>query len=150
LEETAKAEVLLYRRSTNEVPAKKKREPLRDHAAKHLIAVRPTVFMGRLVDLLGVKRCEALKLEAETGGLNQLREVALYFEVRDGRMVTPGSTISFSRAREVLLLALEAADDILVGNTNRSFAYGKRFEDLIIKVLELKESGAINEADKSV
>jgi hypothetical protein len=39
-----------------------------------------------------------------------------------------------ARAREILLLALESADDILVGWTNASFRLGESIEAFIAQV----------------
>ncbi|HEY5410977.1 MAG TPA: AbiV family abortive infection protein, partial [Caulobacteraceae bacterium] len=64
LEETAKADLLSFRREGTAGERPKGRDPLRSHADKHLIAVRSTVFMGkRLLEALGQERCEALKVE---------------------------------------------------------------------------------------
>lgn len=132
LEETAKAELVGYRRPQPEGEKPKGRDPLRDHASKHVIAVRPTVFMSeRLHRYLGRERCEAIKAEAEAGGLVALREAAIYVDFDVRPIVTPREAVPRQRAYEMLLVALEAADDILVGYTNRSFEYGKQFEALI-------------------
>jgi hypothetical protein len=96
--------------------------------------VGPTTFMGRLPRLLGEERCARLKLEAETGELVSLRERALYVHVDADGVTTPATAIQEARVREVILLALEVADDRLVGWTNRSYALGERFEAWLHKL----------------
>jgi AbiV family abortive infection protein len=117
LEETAKAELMLYRREPGEPP--KRGDPLRSHANKHAIAVRDTTFMGRLPKLLGPERCEALHAQADAGQLVALREASLYVDAEDGEL-TPKEVVGSERAREILLVAIEAADDAPVGYTNQS------------------------------
>jgi hypothetical protein len=107
------------------------RDPLLNHDTKHRIAVRPTTFMVRLPKLLGAEACERLQDMVEKGGFRLLRERALYVDFADGAFVAPSAVISSEQARETLLLALECADDILVGYTNHSYELGKQFEKLI-------------------
>ncbi len=128
MEETAKAEILGFRTGYPEDGLRRRRDPLRDHASKHRLAVRPTTFMGRLPALLGEDRCHRLRLEAETGELVRLCERALYVNVDTHGVTTPAVAIREGRAREVLLLALEVADDVLVGWTNQSYSLGEHFE----------------------
>lgn len=132
LEETAKAEIMAMRSKTAQADSQRARDPLRDHRKKHQIAVRPTTFMGRLPELLGPPACERLQKEAETGGLIRLRERALYVHLDAKGISSPSSSVTRERAREILLLALESADDIIVGWTNASFALGKKFEAKIV------------------
>jgi AbiV family abortive infection protein len=133
LEETAKADMMVFRRKLGEPP--KRGDPMRSHANKHGIAVRDTTFMGRLPKLLGPERCEALNAEADAGELVPLREASLYVDVKDGVLMTPKDVVGADRAREILLLAVEAADDALVGSTNHSMevwspAFDAMFERL--------------------
>lgn len=118
LEETAKAELMLYRHDPTVPP--KRGDPMRSHANKHAIAVRDTTFMGRLPKALGDERCETLHEEADAGELVSLREASLYVDVKSGDLVVPKEIISKARAREILLLAIESADDALVGYSNHS------------------------------
>jgi AbiV family abortive infection protein len=120
LEEIAKAEIQFFRVKFKVNGQKRGRDPLRDHAKKHVIAVRPTTFMGRLPNLLGGERCARLQKEAEEGSLVELREQALYAHFEGRRVMTPAAAISQTRAREILLLALEAATDVLVGWTSET------------------------------
>jgi hypothetical protein len=69
-----------------------------------------------------------LRSEGQNGGPVELRGQALYTQVDASGVTAPRTAIASERTREVLLLALEAADDILVGYTNRSFALGVQFE----------------------
>ena len=85
---------------------------MRDHASKHKLALRPTTFMGRLPKLLGAEQCARLQSEADAGDfLVSLRERALYIHVDEDGVSTPATAISEVCARELLLLALEVADD---------------------------------------
>jgi AbiV family abortive infection protein len=115
---------------------KRGRDPLKDHGTKHTIGVRPTTFMGRLPRLLGDEACARLQREAETGIFVNARERALYVHASAEGLTSPAIVISKQRAREVLLLSLETADDILVGYTNRSFEIGNKLEAMISKVAE--------------
>lgn len=134
MEETAKAEILAFRvipRPEGRQP--KGRDPLRDHHKKHLIAVRDTTFMGRLPALLGNAICERLRQEAEAGRFVELREAALYTNFDKDGIYAP-ATITRERAREILLLALECADDILVGWTEHSFSLRERLEAWLAEI----------------
>lgn len=140
MEETAKVEILAFRTMRPADAPRRGRDPMRNHASKHRLAVRPTTFMGRLPRLLGEERCAHLRLEAETGELVSLRERALYVHVDASGIATPATVIPEPRAREVMLLALEVADDVLVGWTNRSYVLGERFEAWLDELVA-KESG---------
>jgi len=135
LEETAKAELLGFRVQKPVDGQKKRRDPLRSHMKKHALAVRPTTFMGRLPGILGAETCAKLQLEATDGTINRLRETSIYASCSaEGQVSTPSAMIDRTRAREIVLVALESADDILVGWTNDSYNLTKPFEALIAKV----------------
>jgi AbiV family abortive infection protein len=131
LEETAKGEMLAYRLQRSGEGHKQGRDPLRSHKGKHVIAVRPTTFMGRLPEILGKDVCARLAAEAESGDFAELRERALYAYADKDGISTPATAITSQRAREMFLLACECADDILVGYTEESMVLGKRFGDWI-------------------
>lgn len=133
IEETAKAEIIGFRANAERGRG---RDPLRSHSKKHLIAIRPTTFMGKLPKILGDETCARLQAEAENGDLVALREQAIYVHYDNNGLTTPAETVSSQRAREILLLALEAADDGLVGWTNKSFRIGNWFEQWIAEVSE--------------
>ncbi|MFN3170532.1 MAG: AbiV family abortive infection protein [Hyphomicrobiales bacterium] len=137
LEETAKAEVLVYRDSKK--PRSAGRDPLMNHKSKHQIAVRTTTFLGRLPALLGDEACHRLQSEADSGDLKNLRELALYVHPTDSGLASPRDAISRSRSREMLLLALESADDLLVGYTNESYSFGTEIEALWKEVIATVE-----------
>ncbi|WP_159080036.1 AbiV family abortive infection protein [Methyloceanibacter sp. wino2] len=130
MEETAKAEVLAFRTLKSADGRGQGRDPMRDHASKHRLAVRRTAFMGRLPDLLGAENCARLQRDANTGQLVRLRERALYAHIDETGVSTPAMAISESQARELLPLATEVADDVLVGWTNQSYVLGESFERL--------------------
>jgi AbiV family abortive infection protein len=132
LEETAKAHVGVFRRDKSE--RSKGRDPFRDHQAKHSMASLPTVYIGsRLSDALGAETCKRLEAEAKAG-FAATREACLYMQRKNGAFVTPGTAIGKARARELLLLAIEAADDALVGFTNHSYRTGERFDELFARI----------------
>ena len=137
IEETAKAEVGIYRRKGNSVPVKKSKDLLYSHISKHRMAVLPTVFMGtRLINALGEKRCEQILKEVNDGGLIKLREDSLYFSNINGNFVTPQDTITKNKSIEILMLALETADDRLVGYTEYSMIIGGKIDKLFDSIMD--------------
>jgi AbiV family abortive infection protein len=135
LEETAKAEILAFRIQKPVGTQKKWGDPLRSHMKKHAMAVRPTTFIGRLPKILGAETCERLQQEAMDGSINRLRETAIYLSCSaDGKISTPAMALDRTRAREIVVLALESADDMLVGLTNDSYQLGKSVEAFIAQV----------------
>jgi AbiV family abortive infection protein len=135
LEETAKAELLGFRIQKPEGAQKKRGDPLRSHMKKHALAVRPTTFMGRLPKILGAETCARLQQDATDGTINRLRETAIYTSCSaDGQVSTPAMAVDRTRAREIVLLSLESADDILVGWTSDSYDLTGPFEAFIAQV----------------
>ena len=109
----------MYRKSAEAV--KRSKDPLYKHSEKHRIAVGPTVAMGhRLQSAIGEARMNELIELARSGGLIGVRESALYAEQQNNKLNVPREVISPSTARDMLLLAVEAFDDCLVGYTARS------------------------------
>jgi AbiV family abortive infection protein len=135
LEETAKAEMTRYQRGDPDGERVKGKHPLRDHATKHILGVSPVLFMGdRLLRVLGRERCEALKAEIDAGGFVGLREASIYVNFDVSPVVGPNEAVRFDRAFEVLLLALESADDTLVGYTNASYEIGAQIVKLAARL----------------
>lgn len=131
IEEIAKASVGIYRRSGESGDIKRHKDPLFNHLSKHRMAILPTVFMGkRLEDALGKERCEQLLSEVAEGSLRKLRENSLYFQNIDGEFITPGDLIDKSKSIEMLLLAIEAADDRLIGYTNHTGVIEVRLNEI--------------------
>lgn len=62
-----------------------------------------------------------------------LREAALYVAQDDVELKTPAQAIAPSTARELLLLAIEAFDDALVGYTNHTFALGEETDQIFAR-----------------
>lgn len=121
IEEVAKADVSIYRRKGKTENIKRSKDKIFNHQEKHRMAILPTVFMGeRLEAALGKERCSELLKEAARGEFRTLREASLYFSNNNGQFETPANAVSQGRAREFLLLALETADDRLVGCTNHT------------------------------
>ena len=68
-----------------------------------------------------------------SGGLVALREAALYVEKKDDELYAPNAAIAASTARELLLLAVEAFDDALVGYSNQSLELRIHTDDVFKK-----------------
>lgn len=131
IEEVAKAEVGLYRRDGQIQEVKRGKDRLFNHQEKHRMAVLPTVFMGkRLEGALGKERCAEFLKEAAHGDFRTLRESALYFTNSNGQFVTPANVVTKEKAKEFLLLALETADDRLVGYTGHTGVIENRMDQM--------------------
>jgi AbiV family abortive infection protein len=131
IEEVAKAEIGLYRREGQIEQVKRGKDKLFNHQKKHRMAVLPTVFMGkRLEEALGKERCAELLKEAAHGDFRNLRETSLYFTNDNGQFVTPANVVSKDRAKVFLLLALETADDRLVGYTGHTGVIENRMDEI--------------------
>jgi AbiV family abortive infection protein len=129
IEETAKVHIGLFRRSA--IPVAHRKDPLYVHAEKHKLALGPTVAMGgRLQATIGEKRMHEIMGQAQTGDLVKIREAALYVAQETGGLVTPSSAVSPETSRELLLLAIEAFDDGIVGYTGRSIEFSRATDAL--------------------
>lgn len=129
IEETAKVHVGMYRRSAQQVGRRK--DPLYKHDQKHKLGLGPTVSMGgRLKAAVGEDRVLELTQLARSGELVALREAALYVEQKEQGLVVPAVAITPRLSLDLLLLAIEAFDDALVGYTNRSFELGAETDQL--------------------
>ena len=135
LEETGKANVGTFRCDKPWGPSKG-RDPLRDHKAKHSMAIQQTVFMTeRIISALGQDRAGALREEAHSTGYTAARESALYCARTPTGFASPRTAIPALRGWEFIVLAIEAADDALIGMTNHSYDVGKRFDDLFVRMV---------------
>lgn len=86
---------------------------------KEKVAVLHTVAMGkRLLDSLGKEIIEELYRLTYSGGLKRLREDALYWDIKNGRMELPKEVVDKAFARDLLLFSTEVFDDRLAGYTN--------------------------------
>jgi AbiV family abortive infection protein len=142
IEEIGKAQVAIFRKDTDG-PKPKGRDPLKSHAAKHAMAVLPTVFFDmRLVHTIGKKACERLQAEAESGGFIATREAALYVARVGNVFTTPQTAITSARAWELLLLSIATLDDALVGWTNHTMARSDEIDDLLKKASRMRPSDA--------
>ena len=77
-------------------------------------------------------RNELIEL-GRSGRLVPLREAALYVEQRRAALNAPKAVVSKSTGRELLLLAVEAFDDALVGYTNHSFQLSEQTDAVFEK-----------------
>jgi AbiV family abortive infection protein len=118
-EEVAKAHIGSF--TDGKHPEKKGHNVFRDHKAKHLLAVMPTVSMGqRLEDALGKGELQRVMNMAQNSGFVQARENALYFQRENENLVVPSEKIDKKLGRSLVLFAIEVFDDALVGLTNHS------------------------------
>ena len=72
----------------------------------------------RLLDSLGKEIIEELYRLTYSGGLKRLREDALYWDIKNGRMELPKEVVDKAFARDLLLFSTEVFDDRLAGYTN--------------------------------
>jgi AbiV family abortive infection protein len=140
IEETAKAHVGLFRRDKRP-PASKGRDPFRDHREKHRMAILPTVFMSeKLISALGQERANALHEEAQKHGFVEMREAALYCAWGPSGFKSPKDVVSKQKAWDYLILAIEAANDALVGYSDHSYEVGIQWDRLFETVLVMRPS----------
>ena len=136
IEESGKSELSLYTRQEPE--NKLRNDPLRDHKKKETAAVIHTVAMGgRLVDALGDKRIEELCELAYSGELKRLREDALYWDIKNGRIELPEDVVDRALARDLLLFSIEVFDDRLVGYTHYSIEASRTTDELFQEIADL-------------
>jgi len=132
IEEIAKLKIALYRNESLTAPAKNRKEDhLFSHKAKHSIALQEVIAVGtRLPNAIGEERVRELLNMAETGELIRVRESSLYINSANGKFTTPKDIFTKKEAREILLLALEAWDDRLVGLTDYTFEIDKELTNI--------------------
>ena len=136
IEESGKSELSLYTRQEPE--NKLRNDPLRDHKKKETAAVMHAVAMGgRLVDALGDKRIEELCELAYSGELKRLREDALYWDIKNGRIELPEDVVDRALARDLLLFSIEVFDDRLVGYTHYSIEASRTTDELFQEIADL-------------
>ena len=117
---------------------KVKKDPLRDHKKKEKVAVLHTVAMGqRLIDALGKERIDELYRLTYSGDLKRLREDALYWDIKNGRMELPREVVDKAFARDLLLFSIEVFDDRLVGYTNYSMEVSITTDKLFQEIADL-------------
>ncbi|MFG5121778.1 AbiV family abortive infection protein [Methylorubrum sp. POS3] len=138
IEETAKAHIGVFRRDRTEGRSKGI-DPLRNHKQKHHMAILPTVLMSRrLNEVLGQETCARLQREAENDGFTTIREASLYFDRVGDCFATPATAVSAFRAWELVLLAIEALDDNLIGYTNYSMAQSEHVNTLFNQIAAMR------------
>lgn len=120
MEETGKSDISIFAKILK-LDQKTRRDPLRDHKGKQIVSAMPSVGMGaRLIEALGQERIDELYALTYSGGLKNLREDALYWDVKDGAAIFPEQRVDEVLARDLLLFSIETFDDRLVGLTNYS------------------------------
>ena len=136
IEEAGKSEMGLYIKQR--VGKKVKKDLLCDHKKKETVAVMPTVAMGqRLVDALGNERTEELYRLTYSGDLKRLREDALYWDIKNGRLELPEEVVDKAFARDLLLFSIEVFDDRLVGYTHYSIEVSRATDKLFREIVGL-------------
>lgn len=136
IEESGKSEMGLF--INKEAGKRVKKDPLRDHKKKEKVAVLHTVAMGqRLVVALGKERIDELYHLTYSGGLKRLREDALYWDIKNGRMELPREVVDKAFARDLLLFSIEVFDDRLVGYTNYSMEVSRTTDKLFREIAGL-------------
>lgn len=136
IEEAGKSEMGLYIKQ--EASRKIKKDLLCDHKKKETVAVMPTVAMGqRLVDAPGVERIEELYRLTYSGDLKRLREDALYWDIKNGRLELPEEVVDKAFARDLLLFSIEVFDDRLVGYTHYSIEVSRATDELFREIVSL-------------
>ena len=132
LEETAKISIGKYRKSVK--LASRSKDPLYKHAEKHRISLGPTIAMGSRLQLaIGEARMLELIELAREGCFVRIRESALYVEQQGDRLDIPTQAIQPALSRELLLLAIEAFDDGLVGYTKISSELGRKTDEIFLQ-----------------
>lgn len=105
---------------------------------KEKVAVLHTVAMGkRLIDSLEKERIEELYRLTYSGGLKRLREDALYWDIKNGRMELPREVVDKTFARDLPLFSLEVFDDRLIGYTNYSMEVSRTTDKLFQEIVDL-------------
>lgn len=136
IEEAGKSEMGLYIKQR--AGRKIKKDLLCDHKKKETVAVMPTVAMGqRLVDALGNERIEELYRLTYSGDLKRLREDALYWDIKNGRLELPEEVVDKAFARDLLLFSIEVFDDRLVGYTHYSIEVSRATDELFREIVGL-------------
>ncbi|UPT77493.1 AbiV family abortive infection protein [Sulfurovum sp. XGS-02] len=119
-EEIAKAHIGSF--TDGKHPEKNGRNIFRDHRTKHQMAALPTVTVAqRLNEALGSPELQRIMNLAHNSGFVQTRESALYFQRENGSLTIPAEKVDKKLARSLVLFAIEAFDDALVGVTNHTY-----------------------------
>ncbi|MCV3418374.1 AbiV family abortive infection protein [Campylobacter lari] len=129
IEEVAKVHMGLYVKNIE----LKTKDFLKNHVSKQKIATNYTILLGkRLNEAIGVDRIKNIMKLANEKRLTQIREEALYCDVKDNNLQTPSDMIDKKFAREILLFAIESFDDNLVGHSEHSY----KISDITDKIFE--------------
>lgn len=131
LEEKAKVEVTTCRSTDAAAAANRREDALFNHREKHAIALEEVLLIAdRLEDAIGTDVVRGLFEDAERGRFTELREASLYLEEGDGGITAASAVVDKPRARAILLLAIEAANDYFTGMTSHSFELGSEMNSM--------------------
>lgn len=115
--------------------SKKKNNLFHQHIAKHRMVALETVAMGsRLQEAIGHQKVAWIEALAHNGGLITLRESSLYFDRNGVNFDTPRTSIDGQLSRAIILYAIEAFDDALVGITSFSMEVAATTDALFKKI----------------
>lgn len=134
LEEVAKAHCGSFSAGGPDA-SKKKNNLFHRHGAKHRMAATETVSMGsRLKEAIGLEGISRIEALAHNGGLLNLRETSLYFDRNEITLKTPRERVDKGLCRIMILYAIEAFDDALVGMTSFSMEESVKTDALFERV----------------
>ena len=139
IEEVTKTHISLYRRTPLiELPEKRKGDVLFDHSKKLQLALQnPMTISSATKDAIGEERLGKILSDARSGKFKELRESALYMDMVNGHFTTPSELFGQRDAHDLLLLAIDAWSDALVGYSAHTFHVDKKMMAIFD---ELRES----------
>lgn len=134
IEEVAKLHMGLFTSHSNPTNHRKKGK-LYDHKTKDIIGCNPSIPLGyRLNAAIGELAIKKIYEEAYSGIMKEKREQAFYFSKKNGQLIIPNELYSKEDAKNILLFAIEAFDDHLVGYTNYSMEISKETDRIFDKL----------------
>ncbi|HDT7981129.1 TPA: AbiV family abortive infection protein [Enterococcus faecalis] len=136
MEEVSKTHFSLFMKHDTEKNNNK--DPLFNHSKKQRLSITPVFQMGsRLPEVIGPERVEQLiSLVYKNNDFFTLRNNAIYWNTSQFGNKFPNDYIDKKLAQEILLFAIEAFDDSLVGYTSHSIQASKHTDSLFEKIKE--------------
>jgi AbiV family abortive infection protein len=133
IEETSRAHLSAFRKA--DAVRKKGRDPLRNHAEKQKAAMA-VVFMGqRMHEVFGGEEgAQEFHRKINSGYFNEIREKSLYCFASGDSFIRPTDFVDLEMARNIVLVAIETADDTFCGLTDDSYEVSKSFDAMFARV----------------